>query len=279
MAADAQAALEQLPAADPWRPYGLLVHGVARVLLEQDERADALLAEAAETAERLGAGETRMLALAERSLLADTRGDHAAADELIADARGAGRGLEKLPSSALPLAASARMLVRQGRWAETRKSLLDAQRLLPGITEALPWLAVQTRLELVATYAMLRDPAPARLLLAAVDGLLDGRDLGVLGEQKAVLEAEVSKMPANGRAVRLTAAELRLLPMLATHLSFREIGDQFYLSRHTVKTQAISAYRKLGASSRTEAVERAEHLGLIEALAGGCRCHVLIPTG
>ena len=52
--------------------------------------------------------------------------------------------------------------------------------------------------------------------------------------------------------------------MLATHLSFREIGARFFLSRHTVKTQAISAYRKLGASSRSEAVQRAELLGLIE---------------
>ena len=52
--------------------------------------------------------------------------------------------------------------------------------------------------------------------------------------------------------------------MLATHLSFREIGLRFYLSRNTVKTQAISVYRKLGASNRSEAVERAHTLGLIE---------------
>ena len=45
--------------------------------------------------------------------------------------------------------------------------------------------------------------------------------------------------------------------MLATHLSFREIGLRFFLSRNTVKTQAISVYRKLGASNRSEAVERA----------------------
>ena len=86
-------------------------------------------------------------------------------------------------------------------------------------------------------------------------------------------------MPAatEGRAVRLTGAELRLLPLLATHLSFREIGTHFFLSRHTVKTQAISAYRKLGASSRSEAVQRAEQLGLIEHVADGS--HALIPSG
>jgi DNA-binding CsgD family transcriptional regulator len=66
-------------------------------------------------------------------------------------------------------------------------------------------------------------------------------------------------------AASLTPAELRLLPLLATHLSFREIGERLYISRSTVKTEAISAYRKLSASSRSEAVEHAAELGLIEA--------------
>ena len=63
----------------------------------------------------------------------------------------------------------------------------------------------------------------------------------------------------------LTAAELRLLPLLTTHLTFREIGDRLYVSRNTVKTQAMSVYRKLGASSRSAALVRATELGLLEA--------------
>ena len=60
----------------------------------------------------------------------------------------------------------------------------------------------------------------------------------------------------------LTTAELRLLPLLPTHLTFAEIGQQLYVSRHTVKTQAISVYRKLGVSSRSQAVQRLQELGL-----------------
>jgi LuxR family maltose regulon positive regulatory protein len=41
-----------------------------------------------------------------------------------------------------------------------------------------------------------------------------------------------------------------------------------FLSRHTVKTQAISIYGKLGASSRSEAVQRAIELGLLEPFPG-----------
>lgn len=67
-------------------------------------------------------------------------------------------------------------------------------------------------------------------------------------------------------ASSLTTAELRLLPLLSSHLSFREIGDRRSVSPHTVKTQAISIYRKLGVTSRGAAIARAEALGLLHEL-------------
>jgi LuxR family maltose regulon positive regulatory protein len=39
-----------------------------------------------------------------------------------------------------------------------------------------------------------------------------------------------------------------------------------FLSRNTIKTQAISIYRKLGVSSRTQALEKAAELGLLSEL-------------
>ena len=65
-------------------------------------------------------------------------------------------------------------------------------------------------------------------------------------------------------AEALDAVELRLLPMLATHLSFPQIAEQMSLSRHTVKAEVTSIYRKLGASSRDQAVMRARDLGLLD---------------
>jgi LuxR family maltose regulon positive regulatory protein len=61
-------------------------------------------------------------------------------------------------------------------------------------------------------------------------------------------------------ASSLTAAELRLVPLLPTHLTMPEIGEQLHLSRHTVKSQVISLYRKLGVSSRSGAVARLSEL-------------------
>ena len=118
-------------------------------------------------------------------------------------------------------------------------------------------------------YVTLRDRAAARDMLEDARGVLAVRpDLGVLVDGVERLGLEISAMPESpaGSNSGLTRAELRLLPLLSTHLSFREIGERLHVSRNTVKTQAISVYRKLGVSSRSEAVSVAEDLRLVEAL-------------
>ena len=64
-------------------------------------------------------------------------------------------------------------------------------------------------------------------------------------------------------ASTLTVAELRLLPYLTTHLTFPEIGERLYVSRNTVRSEAMAVYRKLNVNSRNGAVERARELGLV----------------
>ena len=90
--------------------------------------------------------------------------------------------------------------------------------------------------------------------------------LGTLVGEAGALRAQLSRERGSGvpGASALTAAELRLLPLLSTHLSFPEIAGEMFLSRYTVKSQAMSIYRKLGASSRSEAVARSRELGLLE---------------
>ena len=48
----------------------------------------------------------------------------------------------------------------------------------------------------------------------------------------------------------------------------RELGERLFVSRNTIKTQAISVYRKLGVSSRSDAIARAAELGLVEGPVG-----------
>jgi LuxR family maltose regulon positive regulatory protein len=51
---------------------------------------------------------------------------------------------------------------------------------------------------------------------------------------------------------------------MSTHLSFPQIAQELFLAPSTIKTEALSIYRKLGASSRNQAIARSRELGLLE---------------
>ena len=55
-----------------------------------------------------------------------------------------------------------------------------------------------------------------------------------------------------------------MLPLAPIHLTSAEIAAELFVSLHTIKSQQASLYRKLGASSRSQAVARARELGLLE---------------
>ena len=71
-------------------------------------------------------------------------------------------------------------------------------------------------------------------------------------------------VPLGVMAAPMTPAELRVLRYLPTHLTFAAIADELFVSRNTVKTQAIAIYRKLGVSTRDRAVQSAQSVGLLE---------------
>jgi LuxR family transcriptional regulator, maltose regulon positive regulatory protein len=54
-----------------------------------------------------------------------------------------------------------------------------------------------------------------------------------------------------------------VLALLPSGLSAAEIGNELGVSRDTIKTHTKSIYRKLGASSRRDAVARARQLELL----------------
>jgi LuxR family transcriptional regulator, maltose regulon positive regulatory protein len=173
--------------------------------------------------------------------------------------------LEECVTSLVVYAAGARVAIHHGDLVQADQDLERAQQLRPQATHALPYYAVQARLELTRAYLALADVAAARRILGEVDDLLGWRpDLGTLSHQASQLRSQLDR--ARGDAIGaapLTTAELRVLPLLGTHLTFREIAQRLYVSQHTVKTQAMSIYRKLGASSRGQAVQRVQEIGLL----------------
>jgi LuxR family transcriptional regulator, maltose regulon positive regulatory protein len=269
MLKDAEIALAELHPTSPWRPAALLVQGVGLLLGGRMEDADSAFARAAAAAASEGAAHVGVVASAERALIALDEGDEGrAAAQIDAGARfvrGDSQG-DEVPMTIL-FAARARLAARRGEHEVARQALVRAQLLRPQLTYVLSWFAVQTRLELARVHVALRDVAGARTLLRETDEIMRRRpDLGLLrGEvERLGAEVQVRTEGPNGWASTLTAAELRLLPLLTTHLTFREIAERLFISRNTVKTQAISIYRKLDASSRSEAVARAVRLGLVD---------------
>jgi len=267
MRADAEAALAGLSPTSPWRATALLLEGVATLLGGHADQADPILTQAVELGTHTGALPAASTALAERCLVAIGRKDWSQAETLADQALvvlETGR-LNDYIMSALVHVVAGRTALHRGDVPAAKDHLVQAARLRPLLTYAIPSLAVQTLLELGQAYLMLEDTAGARTVLRQARGILQRRpDLGVLPGQAEELHATLDAIREGHQGVStLTTAELRLLPLLATHLSFLEIGQRLYISRHTVKSQAVSIYRKLGVSSRSEAVQQLQEIGLL----------------
>ena len=90
---------------------------------------------------------------------------------------------------------------------------------------------------------------------------------GLLGETPTPAPAPAAAPggPPPWPAEPLTVSETRVLRYLPTHLGAPEIAAELFLSANTVKTHLRHLYRKLGAHSRREAVQRARAIGLLTA--------------
>ena len=269
MRADAEAAVAGLAPGSPWWATARLLQGVADALAGEADRADPILAQAAEVATHVGALPAASAALAQRALVAMARHDWLEAETLADRALQIARAgqLDDYEMSPLVHAVAARTALHRGQVPRAQEHLARAMRLRPALTAALPYRAVQTLLELARAHLALTDVAGARTLLGEARCILQQRpDLGILSSQTALLQSKLDSLrETTTGAPTLTTAELRLLPLLSTHLTFREIGERLYISPHTVKSQALSVYRKLGVSSRSQAISRVQQTGLLGA--------------
>jgi DNA-binding NarL/FixJ family response regulator len=94
---------------------------------------------------------------------------------------------------------------------------------------------------------------PARRIAGAVR---------MVGLGKTVFEGPSSESARQG-ALGLSDRERAVLELMASGATNPEIGEALHLSKHTVKEHSSAVYRKLGVRNRTEAVQRAQRLGLL----------------
>ena len=268
--ADADLALDQLPPESIWRSTAHLIRGVAHALLGATDRAADELAATIEKGMAAGAVEEVYAAEAQLALLAAKRGAWGEAARCAHRAQAVvdEAGLGDYSSSAIAHVATARVALHEARPEQARAALARAHRLRPLLDHGIPWLTIEVGLELTRAHLALGEASAARTILEETERVLELRpDMGSLVEDARELGDRVaaSSGSSGAWAMSLTGAELRLLPYLATHLTFPEIASRLFISRNTAKTEAVAIYRKFGVASRSEAIERAVEVGLLES--------------
>ncbi len=271
MMADAAFAVAQEPAWSIWRDAALSALGEAHLLAGRIDEARGLFNETFTAAVALGSTDTIVQSESELALLAMDCGDWPeAADRLeFALATIDENGLHDYPLCLLAFAGSARLALHHRDLNEAHRYLGRAMRARPAATYILPFMAVRLRLQLAKVYLAIGDVATARQLLREIDDILRHRPaLGTLTGEADKFRCVLASSATDGATGRppLTPAELRLLPYLQTHLTADQIAEQLFVSNWTVKTQVKSIYRKLGVSSRNDAVRKATTIGLLGSL-------------
>jgi LuxR family transcriptional regulator, maltose regulon positive regulatory protein len=159
-----------------------------------------------------------------------------------------------------------RSLEELGRVAEAEAELLRGLRSLRNLEDTRTHTTILLLLALARVRIIRGDLAGAGEAADIAGDLIEGCvDPGIFPSKLEHVERAMRRTRrTNGKvSVKLTSREREVLAMLPSGLSQREIGEALYLSFNTVHTHARAVYRKLGASSRDEAVQRARLLGII----------------
>ena len=243
----------------PWRPVITWALGWAHLCNDDLDEADRWLTETTETAPRMDQWIVGVAAIADLSLIAGRRGRRAEAMRLALDAAGLARErglLDAIEDGEVHTALGA-ALVAEGRVAEALPALEKGVflRRLWGQ----PLDLVDGLIELAAGAAAVGDRARARELFDEAESLVARcRDPGALpGRLEAARRAARPARAGAAPGDELSERERTVLRLLGDGLTEREIGGELYLSFNTVHSHVKAIYRKLGVSSRAEALDRA----------------------
>ena len=264
-----ETALRGLSPDSEFRAVALFLRGVALVLRRDVERGMDGLRDAEELARVLRAPAIQADAMAWQAALALRTGDAQTARQLVGRARQVvdKHGLDDLPAATHLLTAQALAEALESD-PSARTTLVAALQHTSGLGDEHPWFAVCGRLLQARAAVALGDPALGRRLAIKARAKMT-RDLmdSLAGDLLDGAENALTAAAVGGLTVpTLSAAETRVLLFLPSHLQLADIADQLFLSRNTVKTHIAAIYRKLGVTSRSRAVAKAQELGLLDPL-------------
>jgi LuxR family transcriptional regulator, maltose regulon positive regulatory protein len=268
MQRDAARAYERSPEDSPWRSLCCLLSGVGAQLAGDRGEARPHLEEGARRG-AIAAPSVQALCLAQLALLAIDDGDWEQGPLLAARARSQVErlGLAEHPPTALVFAVSALVRAHRDRVEDAQADRRRATDLLTRLVDYVAWYDVEARVVLARAALRLGDVTGTRTLLGEASRAL------AHDAEAVVLRAWIDELWGQVEAFTvtelvgpssLTTAELRVLALMPTHLSFREMGRRLHVSANTIKTHAHAVYRKLDVCSRSEAVVRARSTGLLD---------------
>lgn len=261
-----------LPTDSGFRASAFINEGAALTLTRRPDLGLVSFREAERLAQALEVHVVQANALTWQGLVALLDDDWTRAAPLIARAGDLVRlyDLDRLATSAPSVTAMALLQAARGTKAEARATLGAARRLTDQVRHIAPWFSVVGPLVQARVAILLGDGPLARTLCAEARGRMrpDLEDT-VLADFITATEVLLRDVREEGIVPgTLTPSELRILQFLPSRLTFPEIGEHLFVSQNTVKTHALSIYRKLGTSSRNETIDRARLLGLIESPPG-----------
>jgi LuxR family maltose regulon positive regulatory protein len=263
----ARRAYDHLPSG-VWRVTSVWLTG-ASMFMAGDDRCIDVWEQGALDAEFHGA--TLLIAhnLAGSAMAHDLSGDTAGALERGRRVQALIRGADAvlLPTTNIGVAISAYVEASAGRHDVAAEEMAIAARHLEGFRSVAPWINTMTRLVLVRTALIIGDRSASRRFLREAEqfALQPGDAHGALRHIETLRhQVEAASSISIDGAGSLTPAERRVLAYLPTNLGLSDIAGELFVSRNTVKSHAAAIYRKLGTSSRREAVDLARRAGLID---------------
>jgi LuxR family maltose regulon positive regulatory protein len=264
---DAARAYDLLLGDSPLRASCCFLRGTAALLIGDVDEAERHLDDGVARGIVL-APDAASLCLAQLAVLAAERDETDYASDLARRSRAVAdeRGLGEYPTSTLVLAVCAAAAMREGRVDEAKATMSHCLGLLDRLDDSVSWLRAEVLILLGRVSLALGDVARARKLLAdASRHARRVRDVAIFREwfDDAWNQFDARAEAALAGVAALTTAELRVLRFLPTHYSFHEIAVRLGVSANTVKTHVHAVYRKLDASSRSQAVARATEAGLL----------------
>ena len=266
------AAFDALPSQSSWRAAAGALSGLALGWSGQPDAAQQRLRISAALADAHHDQRTHSDALVALGVLDPEHGSRALADQRFAAARDrlAPEYESDSPTSMFTTSVLAEYVARTGTPASAMTILARARVATTAAAGLAPWLRIHSMLRQSTACLLLGDVTSARQLVRAAQRLanqypVQSSLLGLI----ATADSALWELPANPGVgfSPLTVAERRILRLLPTYLSYVEMGTLLSVSRHTVKTQALAVYRKLGATSRHEAVERGSAAGFFDPVA------------